>query len=181
VMLGLYLVLMAGCLELMMPICGVVVVLVGLYRWKRRDWLAAGLLVIIIALLLVDVCATGVHNRYRQDQQLHPGRLGYSVGFAFVVVGYCVFRAVVNPFFWAAVMAGAPAFERWSGRVYRRLPLLWARKARLYVGIGLAVILLMMPFSILYLLGLHPFHRVNNLVSFFLLLGGLYYGVWWWR
>jgi len=177
VMLGLYLVLMAGCLELMMPICGVVVVLVGLYRWKRRDWLAAGLLVIIIALLLVDVCATGVHNRYRQDQQLHPGRLGYSVGFSVVVVGYCVFRAVVNPFFWVAVVAGTPAFERWSGGVYRRLPLLFGRKARLYVGIGLGAILLMIPFSILYLLGLHPFHRVNNLVSFFLLLGLLYYGI----
>lgn len=179
-LLGLYLILMAGCLELMMPICAVVVVLVGLYRWKRWDWLVAGLFVIIIALLLVDVCATGVHNRYRQDQELHPGRLGYSVGFSFVVVGYCVFRAVVNPFFWAAAVAGAPAFERWSGGVYRRLPLLFGRKAQLYVGIGLAVILLMMPFSILYLLGLHPFHRVNNLVSFFLLLGGLYYGVCWW-
>jgi len=75
---------------------------------------------------------------------------------------------VVNPSFWAAVVAGAPAFERWSGCVYWRLPLVWARKARLYVGIGLAVILLMMPFSILYLIGLHPFNRVNNLVSFFL-------------
>lgn len=179
VMLGLYLVLMAGCIELMMPVCGLIMVLVGLYRWRQRDRLAGGLLIVVVVLLLGDLCSAGVRGRYHQEQELHPGQLAYSVGFSLVVVGYCVFRAVTNPFFWAAVVAGIPAFERWSGRVYRGQPSLFGRKARIYVSFGLAVVLLMTPFSILYLLGLHPFHRINNLVSFFLLLGLLYYGTCW--
>lgn len=179
VTLCLNLVVLGGCNELMMPVCGIILLALILYRrlvLGKIDWLLSGMLVIVAGCFLVAALSKGVNNRYRLNQGLHSVGTGYSAGFSVVVVGYCILRVLINPFFWAALLAGYPVFNRWSGKFYQRQRDLFGRDALLYTGAALGVILFMMPFSILYLLGLHPFHRVNNLVAFFLLLGLLYYG-----
>jgi hypothetical protein len=170
---------MAGCNEIILMISLIVLATLVLYGWarqKRTDFSALFLMIMTGAGLFFLLRSAGSQHRYVLIQTPGSGNLAYSAGLSLLAVGYCIAKALINPFFWASVLVAYPFFGLLEARLSGKYNALFDAPA--YFFLSLAIILWVIPFTIIFLTGRHPYFRVVNMVVFFLLIGLLYLGLW---
>lgn len=163
---------MFGCNEIIPLICVLIVLVMVLYKVfhkDRIDLLLTAQLAVTILWVLFVIRYHGSGNRYSQIRTEGSGRWFYSIGLAVLADGYYIGRCLINPFFWAVVIAGYGPFVRWSGSFYVRYRRLFDFPVAFFCV--WAFILFIIPFVIIFLTGERPPLRVSNMIVFFFLSG----------
>ncbi len=168
---------MAGSNEIITVVSLVILGVVNLYRIRRKRGIDRAT-VLLLSLLGLSVgfvaCFKGAPHRLALMQTTDSAKFWYSAGFSILVSGFCVLKALISPFCLAALIAAYDPFIRWCRSVYGVQQELL--NAVSYFTAGWLFILFTIPFTVLYLSGLHPPYRVVNMVFFFQLIGLMYFG-----
>jgi hypothetical protein len=99
------------------------------------------------------------------------GRWLYSIGYAIVLDGYYIGRCLINPFFWALLLAGYGVYRKRPALIDPAYRSFFARPG-LFLLTWLLVLFLI-PFMILFVTGERPPLRICNMIIFFFLYGGI--------
>jgi hypothetical protein len=162
-----------GCNEIISFITLSILVVVLYYRLRGRagrwDLLLVVQLLLSVACLLFVLGYKGTGNRYSLIQSKDSGRFLYSIGNSLLVDGYYVGRCLINPFFWAIVLAGYRPFRRFSLFFYSSYRGLFDFP-RPFFAVWLFTLFLI-PFVMQFLTGDHPPLRISNMIVFFFLYG----------
>lgn len=165
---------MLGCNELISAIMLIILAVIAGYRLVGgKKGINSMLIVqfIVLALCVLFILKFhGTANRYSLVRTERSGRLFYSLGYSLVVDGYYIGKCLINPFFWAMGLAGLrlirhTGVDLWSP--YRSLII----RYRVPFLIIWAVILAVIPFTIIYITGDKPPLRICNMIVFFFLFG----------
>jgi hypothetical protein len=159
-----------GCNELISVVTLTVFFVIFLLRWSRKkgvDGLLAAQLIVTASCLCFIFRYKGTGNRYSLIKGGDSGRLFYSMGYALVIDGFYICRALINPFFWATAVAGYGVFRRlvFSSVVRSFL------QYRLWFFAVWVFVLMVIPFAIIYITGDRPPLRICNMIVFFFFFG----------
>jgi hypothetical protein len=164
-----------GCNEI---ISSIALIILAVILWhKLRNKTAFSDTFLLIQLILSAGCLffvlryKGIGNRFTLVHGEGSGRLLYSAGYALLTDGYYICRCLINPFFWAIVIAGYGPFRRFAGWFYSAYRPLFNYRRSFFAG--WLFVLVLIPFMIFFVTGERPPLRICNIIVFYFLYGGM--------